>query len=424
MFDLTPYNKEGLGSAIHDIAGALAQAYHENRTLVFLPVKWEVMREWRECSGSATRWECIFQPLSRCTFADLTPYETWLLQSGDAEAGETRQHVHESDSVSKANVRRTNPLLFVPPKTYEGVGDIMPIQTKAWRHADRDHQDRLWWTSSLIAYVFRLQPHIESYLRDEGRKIGWDSLQRPIVGTHIRRGESCMNKNSNWGAGFEKTCYSPHDYIKPARRLLPEPGSSVLVVGADLTAEDLQGFQTGGNWTDETFVHLQAPVYSIDRSRTVLENVNAWNAIHLSPKSILMAVRDVWFLSDCDELVLTRSSHYGQLANFLRYSRGRYKRAPIYLDATEAVAGKISLGFFHMANWAQGRDRWELVEERARQGLDIIGVDAFQGRVQMRLYAETLDTLDVPVDLYLNRAGQWREMGELSAEKAQKAGVW
>ena len=150
VLDFDGFGGDGFGSIVHTTASALAEAFYENRTLVFggtaLPYR---PGPWT-CPGHDL--ECYFHPLSSCTLSDTTTAErAQLYEDPFRDAGRLRIAQEERGNVAAlAAPRQFRASLTTDLKNMFGANP-------------RVDAHRLW-TSLVYNYVFRPRAEVLKYL--------------------------------------------------------------------------------------------------------------------------------------------------------------------------------------------------------------------------------------------------------------------
>ena len=215
VLDFDGFQGDGFGSIVHSTASALAEAFFENRTLVFggtaLPYK---PGPW---SCPQHDLECYFRPLSSCTLSDSTPAERAKLYL-DPFSDEGRLRIAQED--------RGNAAALVAPSDYRSAL-IMDLENMAGASPSADLH-RLW-TSLVYNYVFRPRAEVLKYLYKQTVKLGgagrrW--AQRGAVGVHVRRGDTQY-------ASWKKSVYPISRYITAIREMAPLISAEVVLVATD-----------------------------------------------------------------------------------------------------------------------------------------------------------------------------------------------
>ena len=219
ILDFEGFQGDGFGSVVHTTASALAEAFFENRTLVFGPTALAYKPGPWSCPQHDL--ECYFLPISSCTLSDSTPDERAELYR-DPFSDQGRLRVAQED--------RGNAAALVAPSDYrkalasdlEGVGGADP---------DRDLH-RLW-TSLVYNYVFRPRAEVLRYLYSQSVKLGgagrvW--ARRGAIGVHVRRGDTQY-------ASWKKSVYSLPAYARAIRELAPLVAAEVVFAATDRTSQ-------------------------------------------------------------------------------------------------------------------------------------------------------------------------------------------
>jgi hypothetical protein len=200
---------------VHSTASALAQAFYENRTLVFgatpLPYK---PGPW---SCPEHDLECYFLKLSSCTLSDSTAAERAQLYQ-DPFSDEARLRL--------ANEERGNVAALVAPSDYRSaLAADFEGQTGARPSADVHRM----WTSLVYNYVFRPRPEVRNYLYQQTVRFGGGGrawARRGAVGVHIRRGDTRY-------AAWKKSVYPMSAYLTAIREVAPLVSADVVFAATD-----------------------------------------------------------------------------------------------------------------------------------------------------------------------------------------------
>lgn len=172
-----PSSLEGLGSVIHTIVVALAEAMYSNRTVVWglelTPLLERPRALWQApCSrgeaagcpavhglplrcdwgGGGGAYNCLFEPLSTCSLADATWEEL-------REAGDSIRGVDDGGRV-RIMSRSRSPVAYAFPR---GVFEPNNRSAAPIRHL---------WAAALGAYAFRLQPSVAAAF-EQKRQLIW-----------------------------------------------------------------------------------------------------------------------------------------------------------------------------------------------------------------------------------------------------------
>ena len=215
VMDFDGFQGDGFGSLVHTTASALAQAFYENRTLVFgatpLPYK---PGPW---SCPEHDLECYFLKLSSCTLSDSTAAERAQLYQ-DPFSDEARLRL--------ANEERGNVAALVAPSDYRSaLAADFEGQTGARPSADVHRM----WTSLVYNYVFRPRPEVQNYLYQQTVRFGGGGrawAHRGAVGVHIRRGDTQY-------ADWKKSVYPMSAYLTAIREVAPLVSAAVVFAATD-----------------------------------------------------------------------------------------------------------------------------------------------------------------------------------------------
>ena len=190
VYDLKHLDEEGMGGILLKAAGAVAQAYYEDRTAILSddPLSYGVPRE--DCKEEH-QWDCWLKPFSSCRLSGSVSRAE--LDKASARFGEMPQilnirskkerskfYTFLSDSIKARDhtdrVVYDHPLLgdaalYTCPEKYR---EVVPDCDK-------------WWAGELMAYVFRLEPRLQKALDDYTSEIGYGQGD---IAMHVRRGDA------------------------------------------------------------------------------------------------------------------------------------------------------------------------------------------------------------------------------------------
>jgi hypothetical protein len=358
VIDFEGFQGDGFGSIVHSTASALAEAFYENRTLVFgataLPYK---PGPW-SCPEHDLL--CYFLPLSSCTLSDTTPEERAQLYH-DPFSDEARLRLAQEE--------RGNVAALVAPNDYRSA---LVTDLEGMKGADPSADLHRLWTSLVYNYVFRPRLEVLNYLHTQTVNLGgagrlW--ARKGAVGVHVRRGDTQY-------ASWKKSVYSISTYTTAIKELAPLISAEVAFIATDSPAavRELQGGDGSGG--SAALLSLQVKVATRKRLPEArisnqADSVATWARTRGGSEGetlALEALADIYLLSECEALVGTGSSHFVAVANVLRVAKGFFT-APTYVDADKLEDGSHSVGLLHIANLAQGQvaekpRRWTIVYER------------------------------------------------------------
>ena len=215
VLDFDGFQGDGFGSIVHSTASALAQAFYENRTLVFgatpLPYK---PGPW---SCPEHDLECYFRRLSSCTLSDSTAAERAKLYE-DPFSDEARLRL--------ANEERGNVAALVAPSDYRSA---LAADLEALAGARPSADVHRMWTSLVYNYVFRPRPEVMNYLYKQTVRLGgagrtW--ARRGAVGVHVRRGDTQY-------AAWKKSVYPMSAYLTAIKEVAPLISADVVFAATD-----------------------------------------------------------------------------------------------------------------------------------------------------------------------------------------------
>ena len=234
ILDFEGFQGDGFGSVVHTTASALAEAFFENRTLVFGPTALAYKPGPWSCPQHDL--ECYFLPISSCTLSDSTPDERAKLYR-DPFSDQGRLRVAQED--------RGNAAALVAPSDYR---KALASDLEGVSGADPDRDLHRLWTSLVYNYVFRPRAEVLRYLYSQSVKLGgagraW--ARRGAIGVHVRRGDTQY-------ASWKKSVYSLPAYARAIRQLAPLVAAEVVFAATDSPAVvsallgDSGGDTTGG----------------------------------------------------------------------------------------------------------------------------------------------------------------------------------
>ena len=169
---------EGMASVMMGVAEALAEAHAGERAVIFGPLRAQpaVLRT-AECDqGQKKSWECYFEPLGRCSWANVGRNEQKALMT-HADSCEAR--------VKLSTPVRGAPTLYSPPETLRKLlpKDMAPEGVAKC------------WASAVMGYVVRFRPEIRE--RFEKRRLSlFDGADGAgYAAAHLRAGDTQMHAN-------------------------------------------------------------------------------------------------------------------------------------------------------------------------------------------------------------------------------------
>lgn len=307
LLHLTGMERDGLGSVIHTVASALAEGFHSQRTVILAPSTLAFIPT-GDCVPDFVL-DCLFQPLSSCTFHDIPPSELEHLYSTAGSGSGSSRLLWSEES-------RGNIAFFVPPAKFR-------TETTSQRH----------WAAQLIRYVMRLRPEVMQRMKQQHHMTEW---VHPVLGVHIRHGDSHF---------LQKPHIPFHQYVTHMQQLAAAHHVQSIYVASDDEAVGLLLEQWGPR-TPKLLI--------LDRIRVPNRPVSEFPYQYQNNSEyIFQALADVWLLSQCELFLGTLSSHFSAIPALLRHAWGHVE-PPVFLDINGVLNQSFQVGLLHIGNLGRG----------------------------------------------------------------------
>lgn len=336
LLHFTNMERDGLGSILHTVASAIAEGFHARRTVVLAPFDIVFTPGGTMCEERYGL-ECFVQPLGSCSFQDIPQAE---LEELYASGGHNlSQRLVWSDEA------RGNLAFYMPPLAYRQL-------------------PRPWWPSRLLHYVARLQPPLLRALHTLKGQLPW---RRPVIGVHIRHGDSHV---------LHKPQLNFAVYIKALQQAVKAHKAKSVYVATDDKAVDefAELWRRSQDDSKDAGGQEAIPLIVLDRIRVPSRGLEEFPYTHGGSRDYaLEALQDLWLLSETDVFIGTLSSHFSAIPALLRYAKGM-ATTPTFLDISGVVNQSYQIGLLHVANLGRGPaadanvpHRWQKLSQRFLQ---------------------------------------------------------
>jgi len=205
-----------VGRVVYKVATALAEAFHSRRVLVLSPMRQRAMHA--ICQHSSG-WECIFEPISSCTFEDISvaARQALLMRSSDSADPNTPW---EGDTVNFNVPARADIAQFFLPSHLRHLKGKSPLIMQAL----------------VTAFTVRLRPDILDLTREVQDLQGFSDLRKPLIGVSLPSVNPCGDFESYWNGCSTKVDAT----LEAVRAIQSAGGDSGDVVVAIETKEASQ----------------------------------------------------------------------------------------------------------------------------------------------------------------------------------------
>ena len=291
----------GIGSTIHLATWAMAEALAADRVFLFAPSPEGIWTQGRFCDGHDTFYNCYFEPVSSCTYADVI---------GNASSSE----------VPALRLNEQQDSLKLVSMSMGAYGDarvkLVPFALQALINESLIPPDKyfFWWRAQAVAYLLRPNRRTLKQLEVRKQRQTWSTVPAGSISVHIRHGDKSK----------EMELVPDRMYLEKAEELILADGKLTRTIF--LSTEDAHSvkyFRRVDNWTVLT---MQVP------RQTELTSPSNFAQSIGPDEEMLNSLVNLDFALECYAWVGTLRSNWNRLIEELR-STVRCKAQLPYVDA-------------------------------------------------------------------------------------------
>eukprot|EP00747_Dinoflagellata_sp_TGD_P157842 gnl/TRDRNA2_/TRDRNA2_177776_c2_seq14.p1 gnl/TRDRNA2_/TRDRNA2_177776_c2~~gnl/TRDRNA2_/TRDRNA2_177776_c2_seq14.p1 ORF type:complete len:267 (-),score=18.24 gnl/TRDRNA2_/TRDRNA2_177776_c2_seq14:343-1143(-) len=175
-----------------------------------------------------------------------------------------------------------------------------------------------WWTSQVWTYLLRPDRGLRAQLAGLKEHLNWEA-HRPILGMHVRHGDSCHKAFSK-----DRDCFPFETFMSKAREFAMLYGYKSIYLATD----DADVWDQAANYSEFHFLH--APANRAQRRNTMEQDdkgmwVSSVKAMYFEAGAVAKEARevllDVHMLADTDGFIGQFTSSMARLAYSLSFGR-------------------------------------------------------------------------------------------------------